>query len=49
MDEFTIGRNEKSEIVGLIFLALCCIAFGFGVGRLLVLYGFWDQFIKIIH
>jgi hypothetical protein len=38
---YTIGQNEGSEMVGLSFLALCCFAFGYSIGRLGIYYGWW--------
>jgi hypothetical protein len=43
MRTYTTGQNEGSEAVGLVFIALLCFAFGFGIGRLLVLTGLWHQ------
>ena len=45
--DYTVGLNEKSEALGLVFLALWCFAFGYSIGRLGVYYGWWTWVISL--
>jgi hypothetical protein len=38
----TFGKNEKSELAGIILFALLCFCIGLAIGRVLVLIGWWD-------